>query len=102
MPPLGCAGSLLKRRWLKAYSRAPLRAPIAGQQKPRRAGPGGVLQAAALVSNLARREQIRDGGLDRCCGGARVRRVADRPPHHDVIGAIAERLCHVHNALLVV
>src|SRR3954453_19331687 len=47
------------------------------------------------------RENPSDRVLDRRRGGARVRRRADRPPHHDVVGAVSERLGHVHSALLV-
>src|SRR3954464_15476425 len=47
------------------------------------------------------RENPSDPVLDPPPGGARVRRRADRPPDHDVVGAVFERLGHVDSALLV-
>src|SRR3970040_1351981 len=46
-------------------------------------------------------ERCSDGRLDRLGGRARIRRVANRPAHHDVVGAVREGLRDVDDALLV-
>ena len=59
-----------------------------------------VLQRRAHLAAPAK--HLRNGLLDRFGGGARIGGIADGTADDDVIGAIGERLRHVHRALLVV